>query len=185
MAPQLLSLTDDDEARFQPPLCSEEDRAQTGAAARECVHHVGRKAHRPCKEAGQEKRESYLRPGAARCGGRAGGRAGTRNHRIFAQDLAATPPESVKVLFATSAWLDYLVWQNDDKGRARVNRLIEIEAVRRQPFIGEGKPEPLKGPLKGSWSRRINEVDRLVYNVTGSAAQQQLEIIRVSGHYAD
>jgi toxin YoeB len=41
-----------------------------------------------------------------------------------------------------------------------------IEECQRDPFKGIGKPEPLKGDLKGYWSRRINEEDRLVYKVT-------------------
>jgi toxin YoeB len=41
-----------------------------------------------------------------------------------------------------------------------------IEECQRDPFKGMGKPEPLKGDLKGYWSRRINDEDRLVYKVT-------------------
>jgi toxin YoeB len=41
-----------------------------------------------------------------------------------------------------------------------------IEECQRDPFKGIGKPEPLKGDLKGYWSRRINDEDRLVYKVT-------------------
>ena len=41
-----------------------------------------------------------------------------------------------------------------------------IEECQRDPFKGIGKPEPLKGDLKGYWSHRINDEDRLVYKVT-------------------
>jgi toxin YoeB len=41
-----------------------------------------------------------------------------------------------------------------------------IEECQRDPFKGIGKPEPLKGDLKGYWSRRISDEDRLVYKVT-------------------
>ena len=41
-----------------------------------------------------------------------------------------------------------------------------IEECQRDPFKGIGKPEPLKGDLKGYWSRRINDEDRLVYKAT-------------------
>ena len=41
-----------------------------------------------------------------------------------------------------------------------------IEECQRDPFKGIGKPEPLKGDLKGYWSRRINDEDRLIYKVT-------------------
>lgn len=39
-------------------------------------------------------------------------------------------------------------------------------AIMRNPFEGIGKPEPLKGDLKGYWSRRITDEHRIVYTVT-------------------
>ncbi|WP_420161910.1 Txe/YoeB family addiction module toxin [Nocardiopsis sp. CNT-189] len=40
-----------------------------------------------------------------------------------------------------------------------------IEDVRRAPFTGIGKPEPLEYHLPGAWSRRIDDEHRLVYLV--------------------
>ncbi len=40
-----------------------------------------------------------------------------------------------------------------------------VEAVLRDPFTGLGKPEPLKFKYQNSWSRRITEEHRLVYQV--------------------
>ena len=40
-----------------------------------------------------------------------------------------------------------------------------IEAVKRSPFEGIGKPEPLRENLAGFWSRRIDDANRLVYAV--------------------
>ena len=45
----------------------------------------------------------------------------------------------------------------------RIIRLIRD--VQREPFSGDGKPEPLKHELKGCWSRRIDREHRLVYQV--------------------
>lgn len=45
----------------------------------------------------------------------------------------------------------------------RINELIRDTI--RNPFTGIGKPEPLKGNLRGWWSRRINDEHRLVYRV--------------------
>ena len=42
-----------------------------------------------------------------------------------------------------------------------------LEAVRRDPFAGIGKPEPLKWLGPGVWSRRITAEHRLVYRVEG------------------
>ena len=40
-----------------------------------------------------------------------------------------------------------------------------IEAIRRDPFSGLGKPEPLRHLGAGVWSRRITQEHRLVYKV--------------------
>ncbi|OYW89861.1 MAG: addiction module protein [Caulobacterales bacterium 32-67-6] len=81
----------------------------------------------------------------------------------------------MRLVFADQAWDDYLHWQKTDANvLARVNGLIK--ECMRTPFQGTGKPEPLRGDLKGWWSRRITLEDRLVYRVSGAGAAQQLEI---------
>jgi len=70
----------------------------------------------------------------------------------------------VKLVFSEQAWEDYLYWQkNDRKLLARINNLIQD--IRREPYSGIGKPEPLKHALTGYWSRRINDEHRIVYKV--------------------
>lgn len=76
------------------------------------------------------------------------------------------------------AWDDYLYWQSQDKKTLkRINQLIRD--VERNPFDGIGKPEPLKGELSGFWSRRIDNVNRLVYRINGDI----LEILSCKRHY--
>jgi toxin YoeB len=88
----------------------------------------------------------------------------------------------VKLSWSANAWEDYLHWQQTDPATLRrINELIK-ECLR-DPFRGTGKPEPLKGPLQGWWSRRINSVDRLVYRVRGKDAGQALEILQCRLHY--
>jgi len=68
----------------------------------------------------------------------------------------------VRLIFSAQAWEDYLHWQTHDaKLLERINGLIKEAS--RTPFQGTGKPEPLRGPLSGWWSRRINQEHRLVY----------------------
>ena len=43
-----------------------------------------------------------------------------------------------------------------------------VEAIRRDPFDGLGKPEPLRHLGEGVWSRRITQEHRLVYKVAGN-----------------
>jgi toxin YoeB len=88
----------------------------------------------------------------------------------------------VKVLWTANAWEDYVFWQGrDDKIVAEINRLIED--IRRRPFQGLGKPEPLKHRLSGWWSRRITQEHRLVYRVSGAGESQQVEIAMCRYHY--
>ena len=66
------------------------------------------------------------------------------------------------IIFTKSAFDDYLFWEkNDKKIFKKVNSLIK-ECLR-TPFVGTGKPEPLKNELSGFWSRRINNEHRLIY----------------------
>ena len=77
-----------------------------------------------------------------------------------------------------AAWKDYLYWQTQDKKTLkRINRLVV--AIKRSPFDGIGKPEPLKENLSGFWSRRIDDTNRLVYVADDSA----ITIISCRYHY--
>jgi toxin YoeB len=88
----------------------------------------------------------------------------------------------VKLVFSDQAWEDYLHWQARDANTLeRLNGLIK--ECMRSPFTGSGKPEPLRGDLKGWWSRRITLEDRLVYRVSGTGESQQIEIAQCRFHY--
>ncbi|MBD5445191.1 MAG: Txe/YoeB family addiction module toxin [Lachnospiraceae bacterium] len=85
-----------------------------------------------------------------------------------------------KITFAEDAWTKYLYWQSQDKKTLKkINNLLKT--IQRDPFTGEGKPEPLKDSLNGEWRRRINEKDRLVY----IANNENIIIIQCKGHYND
>ena len=71
---------------------------------------------------------------------------------------------SKKLAWTDEAWKDYIYWQTQDKKTLkRINKLIND--TMRQPFEGIGKPEPLRENLSGFWSRRIDNINRLVYAV--------------------
>jgi toxin YoeB len=76
------------------------------------------------------------------------------------------------------AWEDYLFWQTQDKKTLRrINRLIK--EIERDPYEGIGKPEALKYDLEGYWSRRIDEINRLVYCIEDG----RLRIYQCRTHY--
>ncbi len=84
----------------------------------------------------------------------------------------------MKYTFVDESWDDYLYWQKTDKKMvARSNELLK--EISRNPFLGLGKPEPLKYKYKGFWSRRINEEHRLIYKVTES----EILIAKCRFHY--
>ncbi len=66
------------------------------------------------------------------------------------------------LLWEDRAWDDYLYWQTQDKKMLkRINALIND--MKRNPFEGIGKPEPLRHGMSGWWSRRIDSEHRLIY----------------------
>jgi len=84
----------------------------------------------------------------------------------------------LKLIFSDYAWDDYLYWQKTDKKiLRRINKLIK--EIKRDPFEGIGKPEPLKHALSGYWSRRINDEHRIVYK----ASAESILIAQLRYHY--
>lgn len=88
----------------------------------------------------------------------------------------------MNLLWTARGWDDCLHWQSTDhKMVRRVNE--SIRDTLRHPFIGVGKPEPLRGDMGGWWSRRLTQEHRLVYRVTGKGDDQTLEIAACRFHY--
>ena len=84
-------------------------------------------------------------------------------------------------IWSDDAWEDYLYWQTQDKKTVkRINELIK-DIERNGCMKGIGKPEPLLGALRGEYSRRINDKDRLVYHMEGG----RIYIVHCKGHYGD
>ena len=88
----------------------------------------------------------------------------------------------MQLAFTEDAWADYLFWQETDRRMLeRINDLL-CDTLR-HPFSGIGKPQPLKGSLKGFWSRRINLEHRLVYRVMECDGEQVLVVAQCRYHY--
>ncbi len=84
----------------------------------------------------------------------------------------------MKKIWFDEAWEDYTYWQTQDKKTLkRIN--ILLKDIEREHFDGIGKPEPLKGNMIGFWSRRIDDVNRLVYRIRDNV----IEIVSCKGHY--
>ncbi|MBK8816157.1 MAG: Txe/YoeB family addiction module toxin [Methylococcaceae bacterium] len=71
----------------------------------------------------------------------------------------------MRLLWAETAWEDYLYWQaTDKKALKRINLLITD--IKQNPFSGLGDPQPLRQNWTGYWSRRIDREHRIVYKAT-------------------
>ena len=84
----------------------------------------------------------------------------------------------MNILFTRKAWEEYSDWIiNDKKIIIRINHLIKD--IQNNPYLGIGKPEPLKFNLTGYWSRRINDEHRLIYQIK----DDNILIISCKYHY--
>ncbi|MEH2422695.1 MAG: Txe/YoeB family addiction module toxin [Nostoc sp.] len=83
-----------------------------------------------------------------------------------------------KVAFEPEAFEQLGQWATEDKKIFK--KILElIKDIQRDPFVGIGKPEPLKYELQGYWSRRITDEHRLVYKVQ----EDLLIILTCKYHY--
>ena len=84
----------------------------------------------------------------------------------------------MNITWTDESWEEYIEWQSQDKKIVKkINSLIKD--IKRDPFDGIGKPEPLKHELSGCWSRRISDEHRLVYEIT----EYSIVMISCKFHY--
>jgi toxin YoeB len=88
------------------------------------------------------------------------------------------PPQRRTIQLQPDALDDLKYWVQQDR-RIAAKALDLIEAARRDPFAGIGKPEPLKNLGPDVWSRRITQEDRLVYRVTDT----HIVVLQARYHY--
>ena len=85
----------------------------------------------------------------------------------------------MKTTFANeTSFDDYYEWTVNDKKTAKKIMTL-IKDIKRSPYSGLGRPEPLKHELSGYWSREITEEHRLVYRVE----DETIEILSCKYHY--
>ena len=81
-----------------------------------------------------------------------------------------------RIVIAPAAREDLNWWRRTNPKRA--DRVRRLEAMLLDPFGGIGKPEPLRG-LPNTWSRRIDQRNRLVYRVF----DDRVELVAARYHY--
>jgi len=84
----------------------------------------------------------------------------------------------MNVNFEGDALEQYDEWDElNKKLKGKIKALIK--EIKRTPYTGTGKPEPLRGTLSGCWSRRITDEHRLVYKVDDDT----VTILSCKSHY--
>lgn len=73
---------------------------------------------------------------------------------------------------------DLRYWVETDR-KVALRALDLVEAIMRDPFIGIGKPEPLKYLAAGAWSRRLTQEHRVVYLVSND----RIQFLQARYHY--
>ena len=82
--------------------------------------------------------------------------------------------------WSDDAWEDFCYWQKQDK--KILKRILSlIKDIDRNGYTGIGKPEPLREDLSGYWSRRIDDVNRIVYKIVDNT----IYIAQCGSHYRD
>lgn len=69
-------------------------------------------------------------------------------------------------------------WVETDR-KVALRALDLVEAIMRDPFVGIGKPEPLRYLAAGTWSRRLTQEHRVVYLVSDA----RIDFLQARYHY--
>lgn len=83
------------------------------------------------------------------------------------------------VVFEGNTWAIYEELRTRDKRLHKALCAILKEMLRNDPATGTGKPEALRQNLTGFWSRRLSQMDRVVYKFD----EQYIYIFAIGGHY--
>jgi toxin YoeB len=85
-----------------------------------------------------------------------------------------------KIDFTPQAFADIETLSKTDLS-AYKKLLRLLSELAEHPTTGAGRPKPLREDKQGTWSRRINQRHRLVYEVHGN--EVYVLIISAYGHY--
>jgi toxin YoeB len=97
---------------------------------------------------------------------------------LIRRSETADPNRQREAVFDPIFHEDLRYWVDTDRKLA-LRAFDLIEAILRDPFKGNGKPEPLKYLAPGTWSRRLNQEHRLVYLVS----PDRIDFLQARYHY--
>lgn len=85
----------------------------------------------------------------------------------------------MEIAYTQKAKEDIAYWKSTGNKQVMAKISDLILAITNNPYVGIGKPEPLKYNLTGTWSRRINHEHRIIYE----ALDGRIIIHSLRGHY--
>lgn len=88
------------------------------------------------------------------------------------------PPTPREAVFLREFREDLVYWISADR-RTALRLMRIVEEVLRDPFVGIGKPEPLRNVGPDTWSRRLTIEHRVVYVIS----ETRVEFVKAKGHY--
>jgi toxin YoeB len=74
---------------------------------------------------------------------------------------------------------DIKYWKKSGQKQIQIRIASIIQSIRETPFEGIEKPEALKHNWAGMWSRRINNVHRVIYGIHNN----EIHIYSLKDHY--
>ena len=94
------------------------------------------------------------------------------------QQSRGREPVAREAVFHPEFREDLKYWVETDR-KVALRAFALIEAILRDPFVGIGKPEPLRYLGAGVWSRRLTQEHRIVYVVQGT----RIDFLQARYHY--
>jgi toxin YoeB len=87
----------------------------------------------------------------------------------------------LEIVFTPRAQKEREYWLKSGNKTVQARISVLLNAILENPYLGIGKPEPLRENLSGFWSRRITLEHRLVYQIDSS--KDLLIVISLRFHY--
>lgn len=87
----------------------------------------------------------------------------------------------MEIIYQAKAIEDVDFWKTSGNiiAQNRISKLLKD--IAEHPFTGIGKPKPLKHNLQSTWSRKINDEHRIIYELYDG----NIHIFSLQGHYFD
>jgi toxin YoeB len=97
------------------------------------------------------------------------------------QSASSQEKKTERDIVFDSQFLEDLTYWVETNRKIALRLLSLVEEIRRNPFTGAGKPEPLKYQGTNIWSRRLTDADRIVYMVS----DDRIDFLQARYHYSD